>query len=1186
MCGYLQTIIRAHQATIGFTALETMPPTDQTPLNGDKDNAKAKRRGPRQYHYVYGSILPDDGGDDENNHNDISLDTAGEGAITSDQDSLIGESLIPTDDEGGGMSSQQADFPHLLLTSNGRRPRLLSKNLPGPNGATSRKRNKQWFALQRSHPVLFAVLVIVTTLLVAGLVAVVFFPNSAVAQTAAKAATGAELPYPVPWPRVHRASYNDTIEDYIDMTLWDPAMVKNDGRSFLSFPLPTGAFWTNLVLKTTKDDTTGLSYPVAVYPYAYQWSAKELQLSYPRQHRRTTATEIHDDFVADLRLSTVEPTNRRYVAAFDPLSVTLRYEMDNKGSLTAFLVQGSPYWTIEFSNVAPVLTAATSFAAVSCPKDADLASLVVIDGSSSSSSETGKRHRQLRYGVCTQNDKSTSGLTTLQGVQFVLQTQEGLVWYIFASEPLTWEFDTTSRRTLTATDSFTGVLRIALVPTNTMPSPTSGSSSSSSSQTLDSADSYFKSTGLARLIYHAGIYPTGGSVGWSFTSTSGSGSSSSSGSSGKSTSAAVLLASKTVTEIAQSVSSEFFSGGNSTNTTTSSNSVDVSPPPSDRVATLTFKYDVQTFTQGSSAATQQKKLLMLALPHHARNLPPSSLLGSDSFDLVFECVKGALKPVLGSTWSYNIALPTFGLDGDRGATGNIGAVLQQSSVRTALLANLQKDVKLALPTHTENIYGYGKQTARLAQLLHVGMKLRQAVPVPTNGNNTTNTTSNRSTFVWTASQSKALNSTIDQAQSRLKDALVLLLSRNISDSLVFDQDFGGIVSVDGLRDPQADFGNGRYNDHHFHYGYIVCEFFLKFPFDIVLALTNRCFLVSQLYASAILASVDKHFFNEYSQKIDAIMYDIAYQGNFVSTRKRTTGPFFPGARYKSWFDGHSFASGLFPQADGKSQESSSEAVNGYYGVYLWSLARNEALASPSTDISADTDFARLLLATEITGAKTYWQMLPPVVPNSTLSNGNKTSAGPTVQPLQRGVYNSQFASNLMVGNVGMLDVVCRTWFGKELLYVHLINFLPVTSATGELFTSAYATQEYQSVLKTLEADPAWVGFVIANHAISDPNAAWTDALTVSSPELDVGLSKSQLLYWVATRKGFSAGSSTSSDDQFTKDSDLASDSPPESQSKSPASTSSGGSCSTNPKCAALGLIGSCCPTPTGQSLGK
>lgn len=161
---------------------------------------------------------------------------------------------------------------------------------------------------------------------------------------------------------------------------------------------------------------------------------------------------------------------------------------------------------------------------------------------------------------------------------------------------------------------------------------------------------------------------------------------------------------------------------------------------------------------------------------------------------------------------------------------------------------------------------------------------------------------------------------------------------------------------------------------------------------------------------------------------------------------------FPLARHKSWFDGHSFASGLFPFANGKSQESSSEAVNCYYGAYLWAKVR-----WGSSNDNKTVNFARLLLATEITGAKTYWHMMPPkdngVEPSSTSSGTSSTgrttsSSSVWIQPT---AYNSKFQKNYMVGNLGMTDVTCTTWFGTENIYVHLINFMPVTAITAELF---------------------------------------------------------------------------------------------------------------------------------------
>lgn len=82
-----------------------------------------------------------------------------------------------------------------------------------------------------------------------------------------------------------------------------------------------------------------------------------------------------------------------------------------------------------------------------------------------------------------------------------------------------------------------------------------------------------------------------------------------------------------------------------------------------------------------------------------------------------------------------------------------------------------------------------------------------------------------------------------------------------------------------------------------------------------------------------MARLNATFVSEYGLNVDTLLFDVAHGENHDSNDSNSI--FFPLARHKSWFDGHSFASGLFPFGDGKSQESSSEAVNCYYGAYLW-----------------------------------------------------------------------------------------------------------------------------------------------------------------------------------------------------------------------------------------------------------
>lgn len=56
---------------------------------------------------------------------------------------------------------------------------------------------------------------------------------------------------------------------------------------------------------------------------------------------------------------------------------------------------------------------------------------------------------------------------------------------------------------------------------------------------------------------------------------------------------------------------------------------------------------------------------------------------------------------------------------------------------------------------------------------------------------------------------------------------------------------------------------------------------------------------------------------------------------------------------------------MFSQGDGKSQESVSESINAYYGVYLMGLAVGD---------DELRDWGRVLLAMELRAARTYWQM--------------------------------------------------------------------------------------------------------------------------------------------------------------------------------------------------------------------
>jgi endo-1,3(4)-beta-glucanase len=129
--------------------------------------------------------------------------------------------------------------------------------------------------------------------------------------------------------------------------------------------------------------------------------------------------------------------------------------------------------------------------------------------------------------------------------------------------------------------------------------------------------------------------------------------------------------------------------------------------------------------------------------------------------------------------------------------------------------------------------------------------------------------------------------------------------------LVYDEIVGGVITMDGVLDQGKDFGNGWYNDHHYHYGYVI-------------------------QAAAIASMIPEggdELTSSLGSLIDSLWYDVC--SNLPG------GPDFPVSRHFSVYHGHSFASGLFPQGDGKSQESWSEAYNCYGACRRWARRRGD-----------------------------------------------------------------------------------------------------------------------------------------------------------------------------------------------------------------------------------------------------
>jgi len=485
----------------------------------------------------------------------------------------------------------------------------------------------------------------------------------------------------------------------------------------------------------------------------------------------------------------------RHVVSFDPLSVSVRFlnsEHEERSSYwESYIVRGSPYITIKYRAATPMISPLSNFKSVMCPRDdsgnyKDAPTMNKAQDGAAPDEATGKdgadsRQRLLdiaggAWGVCSMTSGGEPQAdVTLTGVQFLFQTQENLTWLVFASSPITLIYDATGKRTIKATKPFTGVLRFALVPP---PTDDSGVASAGSAGFHDSVQ-LSASSGVKRLIYHASVYPVSGHVEWEFQKETTVGSKSN------------------LNQVLSSVVGDGISSiGNTLGTITSGST------GSNKYAAVKFQYDIlsmsDTTQQSTDRSSLKSQLLMLALPHHVDQMSTGMLKG-DQFDLGYQCIKGMMQPVVGDSWAYEEALPTLGFDDDE--TLHSLSTMDEA-IRNSILDQVKKDLVRVLPAFDENVYGFGKQTARLAQLVHIGHML--SLP-------SARGKSKQEEDKDTNDIPHPAPGFVEDGLDSLRKYVCTFLRDGQNDKLLFDSKFGGMVTMDGLEDTQADFGNGRFN---------------------------------------------------------------------------------------------------------------------------------------------------------------------------------------------------------------------------------------------------------------------------------------------------------------------------------------------------------------------------------------
>ena len=204
----------------------------------------------------------------------------------------------------------------------------------------------------------------------------------------------------------------------------------------------------------------------------------------------------------------------------------------------------------------------------------------------------------------------------------------------------------------------------------------------------------------------------------------------------------------------------------------------------------------------------------------------------------------------------------------------------------------------------------------------------------------------------------------------------------------------------GLVGESTSYDSDTFNDHHFHYGYFT-------------------------YAGALLCLVDEDFRKRFGPMLKLVASDYA---NWDRTEKR-----FPMFRMFDPWAGHSFAGGM-GDGNGNGQESSSEAMQGWGGLYLLGLALGD---------TAMRDAGIFGYVSEARGTAEYWF-------DRDRENIDYTK------------YDKPYNSNLTCHGVGWW-----TFFSGDPVWMHSIQWLPNTPALDYLSEDLkFAAWDYDTMWKS------------------------------------------------------------------------------------------------------------------------
>ncbi|KAL3673369.1 hypothetical protein V7S43_001085 [Phytophthora oleae] len=439
-------------------------------------------------------------------------------------------------------------------------------------------------------------------------------------------------------------------------------------------------------------------------------------------------------------------------------------------------------------------------------------------------------------------------------------------------------------------------------------------------------------------------------------------------------------------------------------------------------------YSLNWETEGSGC--DSKGLLHFALPHQVEVMSGATTTQSKDSIVLHSSTRGDMVGQVTTSGTWTLSEPEADEEVDfYPATKPSADVVSQVN----LLATLQSDIDSEWALDSGSWYYNGKAYQKYASLCL--MAADSAVV----GDETT---------------------LLRTCLSKLEALIVPFVNNTMSVPLVYETSYKGIVTsqVFTSNDVNVEFGNGVYNDHHYHYGYWVT-------------------------ASAIL------------KKLDPSWSGMAQLENMVWTLLRDVAnpssddTYFPKFRHFSWFLGHSYSHGVTPMADGKDEESTSEDVNFYYGMMLWGKV---------TGKKAVEDLGSLMLRLNARVVRTYFLM----------------TSDNTIHP-------AQFVPNHVTGIFFDNKADYATWFSPDKHCIHGIQMIPVSPINGLVRTKTFIQEEWddilskESIVTGVDTTNAWLSLLLVNEAVINQ----ADALAkLATATMDDGLTRSWALYNAASHR--------------------------------------------------------------------